>query len=93
MHGPEEVEFANETFNKVEKILNLPQYTVKLGIMDEERRTSVNLFECIRAAKKIELLLLILDFWIEQVMRYIPLWKLVHFLKRRHENYKMDKFI
>ena len=51
MHGPEEVSFANETFDYIEKILNLPQYTVKLGIMDEERRTSVNLFECIRAAK------------------------------------------
>ena len=51
MHGPEEVAFANNTFDEIEKILNLPQYTVKLGIMDEERRTSVNLFECIRAAK------------------------------------------
>ena len=51
MHGPEEVSFANETFDYIEKILNLPQYSVKLGIMDEERRTSVNLFECIRAAK------------------------------------------
>ncbi len=51
MHGPEEVAFANETFNQVEQILNLPKYTVKLGIMDEERRTSTNLFECIRSAK------------------------------------------
>ena len=51
MHGPEETAFTDLIFSKVEEVLKLEKYTCKIGIMDEERRTSVNLKECIRSLK------------------------------------------
>ena len=51
MHGPEETAFTDLIFEKVEEVLNLKKFTIKIGIMDEERRTTLNLKECVRAVK------------------------------------------
>ena len=75
MHGPDETAFTDLIFSKVEEVLKLKKNTCKIGIMDEERRTSANLKECIRTLKSREFFLLIQVFLIELVMKCIRQWK------------------
>ena len=76
MHGPDELKFPVNTLSSIEKLLSIPGKTIKIGIMNKERRTTLNLKECIREAKE-RVFLLIQDFWIEHATKFILQWNLV----------------